>query len=229
MSLADVQSLVDDLVRDTDQVITSSQRDTAIANAVLRYSADAPRRVVEDVVVDSGGNLPAPSFWLDDSSRVLRAEYPIGVRPASYIPGELIDTVATPAGVTIVLLGGIADGETVRLAYTAAHALEVGTDTIPAQHRRAVAALAGSDLCGQLAAQYSNESAPTISADTVDHKGKSDRWRARSRDLMAEYTRVVGSAPSERTKPASVDVPLVRTDSLGGRRLFHPTTGWPRT
>lgn len=227
MSLATVQSLVDDLVRDTDQVIASTARDEAIVNAVLRYSADAPRRIIEDVVVDVDGNLPAPALWAEGSSALLQAEYPVGERPTTYIPPQLIEPYVGPTGTVLMLMGAIPSGEIVRVTYAAPHALDGTQDTLVPQHRRAVAALAASDLCGQLAANYSNESAPTIAADTVDHKGKSDRWRARSRDLAADYARIVGVAPSDRTKPASVDVAVCRPDSLGRRRLFHPPHGWP--
>lgn len=229
MSLADIQSLVDDLVRDTDQVISSTARDTALANALLRLSTDAPRRVVEDVAVDAQGNLPLPTAWLEGQSLLEQAEYPIGERPRAFIAPSFIEESVTPTGTVLVLLSTIAAGQIVRLTYTALHVLDVGTDTVPLRHARALAALAASDLCGQLAAQYSNEGAPTIGADTVDHQSKSDRWRKRARDLDQEYQRIVGPAPSDRAKPASVEVAVTRPDSLGRRRLFHPTINWPRS
>lgn len=226
MSLAAFQQLVDDLVRDTDQVITPSQRDDAIANALARYSVDAPRRAIEDVVVAGDGSLVIPAAWAS-GSRVMDAEYPIGQRPMSQIPLTLIEVRATPTGDSILLLAELPLGDTVRLTFSAAHQLDATIDTVPAAHRRAVAALAGSDLCGQLAAHYSNESAPTIGADTVDHQGKSLRWRNRSRDLAAEYSRIVGPAPNDRAVPASAEVVLPGRNTLGGRRLFHPPE-WPR-
>lgn len=226
MSLEDLPSLVDDLVRDTDQVITATARDTAIAKALQRYSIDAPRRIVEDVTVNAQGNLPLPSAWLEGQSVLEQAEYPVGERPRRFIAAADIEPSVTPSGTTLVLLASIATGQTVRLTYTGLHVVDALTNTVPLRHRQAVAALAAADLCGQLAAYYSNEGAPTIGADTVDHLGKSERWRARARDLNQEYTRVVGPAPSERAKPASVDVAVARTDSLGRRRMFHPTTEW---
>jgi hypothetical protein len=228
MKLADVQSLVNDLVRDTDQVIASSASDTAIAHAVLRYSADAPRRAVADVDVDEDGNLPAPAGFTS-ASKLLRVEYPVGNRPPSYVPAGEIEIYETPDALMLVPSVEFPAGATMRLTYTAAHTLDDSDDTtIPGEHVHAVAALAAADLCGQLAANYSNEAAPTIGADTVDHKGKSDRWRARKRELDAEYVRVVGSKPNDRTKAASVDVAVTRADSLGRPRLFHPPTSWRR-
>lgn len=226
MSLADVQSLVDDLVRDTDQVISSLARDTAIAGALARYSEDAPRRVIEDAVVDADGNLPLPAAWTSGASVLYQAEYPIGGRPPTLIPADMLYVVGTPGGDVIQLLASLPAGETVRLTFSGAHALDAATDTVPLRHRHALAALAASDLCGQLASNYSNEGTPTIGADTVDHQGKSDRWRARARDLAKLYEGIVGPAPSNRTRPASADVTPQRTDSLGRSRLFHPPRGW---
>lgn len=228
MSLAAVQAIVDDLVRDTDQVIVSLARDTAIANALLRYSVDAPRRVVEDVNVDAGGNLPLPTSWAEGST-LIQAEYPIGERPRTFIAPSSIEESATPTGTLLVLVSHIDTGESVRVTYTAPHVLDATTDSVPARHQRALAALAASDLCGQLAAHYANEGAPTIGADTVDHQGKTERWRARARDLAQEYARIVGPAPSDRAKAASVDVAVSRPDSLGRRRMFHPPGQWPRS
>ncbi len=229
MSLASFQRLVDDLVRDTDQVVSSTQRDDAIENAVTRYSANVPARVVEDVVVDSAGAVPLPAGWIEGESELTQVEHPLGQQPRVYVPLELFLVEQTPSGTVIEQMAGAVAGDTLRLSFTGAHALTTTSDTIPSKHRYAVACLAASDLCGQLAAYYANEGAPTLPADTVDHKGKSERWRARARDLAAEFTRVVGVPQSERARPASVDVAPPRRDSLGRKRFFHPTTDWPNS
>lgn len=229
MSLADVQQLVDDLVRDTDQVISSTARDTAIELAVVRYSSNAPRRVVEDVVAGAASALPAPAGWVAGESELQQIEWPVGRQPRAFVPLELVLVETTPDGVQFEQLAGIGAGQTVRLTFTGTHMLTATADTIPLKHRHAVACLAAADLCGQLAAHYSNEGAPTLPADTVDHKGKSDRWRARQRDLLAEYKLAVGAAPNDRTKAASAEVTPPRRTSLGHRRMFHPPTDWPRS
>ena len=228
MTLAAVQSLVDDLVRDTDQVIGSSARADAIALAVVRYSADAPRRVVEDVVVDVDGNLPLPTAWLEGESELREMEWPIGQKPRSIVSPSLLEVIVTPTGTVLALQGDIPTGSAVRITYSGAHVLDATQDTIPLRHRAAVASLAASTLCGQLAAHYANEGAPTIGADIVDHQGKTERWRARARDLLAQYTQIVGPAPAARNKSASVDVAVERPDSLGRQRIFHPARNWSR-
>jgi hypothetical protein len=223
VSLADLQTLVDDLVRDTDQDIGADSRDAAIAGALARYSVDAPRRIVADAVVGAEGVVPLPAEWVPGLSALSMVEDRPGQRTRTVLTAAVRET---PAGEEL-LVDGVTIGEAVRLYFTGAHALQP-VATVPVAHQRALACLAASDLCGQLAAHYSNEGAPTIGADTVDHQGKSGRWRSRARDLAGEYTRIVGAAPTDRARPASADAVLPSRNSLGGGRLFHPPSNWPR-
>lgn len=227
MPLADYQTAVEDLVRDRDGVVSDTQRDAAITAAVAQYSADAPRQVPVDQTATAAGNaLALPDGWIDDSVLV-SAEFPVGQWPPSMLDASDTQIYATPDARQLRLPVQLAIGDTVRVTYTAAHLLDADDDTIPARHANAVASYAASLLCGQLASYYAGESESTISADTVDRKTKSDRWRARARDLLAAYVAAVGVKPSDRKQGASAFKKLRRTDSLGNRRLFHPPTNWP--
>jgi len=219
--------MVDDLVRDKDQVISSVQRDAAIATALATYGAASPREIVEDIECPGGQVLPMPAEWIDGHSEIRAIEYPVGQVPPVEIDLTAMRVVRAPVGSSLLFLFSPTSGELVRLTYTGAHVLDEDTDTVPARHRRALAALAAADLCGQLSAYYATEGAPTIGADSADHQGKTERYRNRARDLRAEYTQTVGTT-SDRTRPASVDVALPSRDSLGGRPLFHPPSGWRR-
>lgn len=232
MSLATYQQLVDDLVRDKDQVVSSTSRDSAIANAVAAYSVDAPRTLVRDVTGDGSAVFTLPTEWADGISDLLSIEYPIGNLPTSLIDGQYYGLYLTPTGAQLRIDSsiGIGSGDSARVTFTAGHQLDGTNDTIPLKHQRAVAALAAAEVCGQLASYYASEGMPTIGADVSDHQGKTDRYRARQRDLLALYQSVVGSAPSERTKPASaVAQPQPALDSLGRPRIFHPVRNWPVT
>lgn len=227
MLLPDFQQLVDDLVRDRDQVIASSERATAITSALSRYSADSPRLCVEDVTSVAGGQrLPVPVGWLEGVSELRALEYPIGQVPPSYIGLDSVSLYQSPTGIEIVMLLSLFAGDVVRVSYIGGHVLDATQSSIPARHVHAVAAFAASILCGQLSAYYATESAPTLQADTVDHQGKTERYRSRARDLAAEYTRVVGTAQPERQRPAMAEVAIPGQASIGGRPLFHPPRGW---
>lgn len=229
MLLAGFQSLVDDLVRDRDQVISTEERDAAIEAAVARYSVDAPRVRVDDVTSVAGGQrLDVPAGWIDGLSELRALEHPIGHIPTSTIGLEAASLYLGPSGVEIVLLISLLPGDIVRITYTGAHTLTTLASTIPTGHERAVACLAAADLCGQLSAHYATEGAPTLAADTVDHQGKTERYRARARDLQAEYSRIVAPAQTARTKPAMAETAFDSRDSLGRRTLFHPPRSWPR-
>lgn len=228
--LADYQALVDDLVRDKDQVIVSARRDVAITNAVLRYSKDAPRELVRDQVSDGTDTLALPTEWSNEISDLVAIEYPIGNIPTSLLNGAEFCLYVSPSGQLIKMYDSPNSGDSLRVTFTAQHLLDDTHDTIPLTHQRAVAALAAADLCGQLASYYATEGAPTIGADVSDHQGKTERFRKRRSDLLAEYTAIVGPAPSNRAKPASaVAQPGTNTDSLGRPRLFHPVRNWPQT
>jgi hypothetical protein len=227
--LPDFQQLVDDLVRDRDQVIAPSERATAIASALSRYSADSPRPCVEDVISVSGGpRLPVPTGWLEGVSELRALEYPVGKVPPSQIGLDAVSLYQSPTGIEIVMLLSVFADDVVRVSYTGGHVLDATQTTIPSRHVHAVAAFAASILCGQLSAYYATEGAPTLQADTVDHQGKTERYRNRARDLAAEYTRTVGAAQPERQRPGMAEVAIPGQSSLGGRPMFHPPRRWPR-
>jgi len=229
MPLADFQTLVDALVRDADRgdVLTPADRDDAIASAVAQYSHAQPRNVVVDLTSPGGARIDVPAGFTADS-RLVSIEYPVGRLPASELPLSEVRFYAQPSGRQIELPVVLDAGELLRVTYTGAQLVDAVDDTVPRHHRQAVASLAASFLCLQLASYYATEGEPTIAADTVDYKTKSDRFRALAKDYAAAFTRVVGDTPSDRAQGASVTVQLERPDALGNGRMFHPTRNWPR-
>lgn len=218
------QSLLDltaDLVRDRDQVISAGQYAQALDAAVLRYSGDRPRQLVEDLTSAGGRRLALPTAWENGRSRTISLEYPVGLQPASYIESGTWTLYQGVSQAEIELPLSLSAGELVRLTYTVGHVLSSSTNTIPSSDHRAVAALAASDLCGQLARYYGQESESSISADAVDRRSKADTWRAFERDLRQQYFSQLGI--TERAGRASGVVvaparPQERTRIFGRRR-----------
>lgn len=219
MSLEALQALVNDLVRDTGGVVSSTSLDAAIDAAVLRYSTDFPRPVVVDVAAPGGNELPLPLGW-QDASRLLSVETPIDQLPPAELGLGDVRFRMRPDGMAITLPIALDAGQDVRLGYTQTHVVDNSTDTVPAGHRYALACFAASILCGQLASYYANEGAPTIQADTADHQGKTERYRARARDLAQQYANLLGVADRKITAAGTV-THLQGRDSEGRRRLFH--------
>lgn len=228
MSLAAIQTAVADAIRDKDGVVSTLARDAAIGDAVLRYSTDRPRVVVEDVTAPGGTMVPLPAEWSLSVSALQSVEYPINADPPQYVSPRHVYLYALPSGLQLRFVVPLAASDVIRVTYTALHVLDATTDTIPPAHAHGVACLAASVLCGQLAAHYATEGAPTIAADVTDHRGKTERYRAREKDLRAEYARIVG-VPDRVTTPqaASATVELPSRDAFGDRRIFHPPTRRP--
>lgn len=218
--LSDYQTLVDDLVRDDAGKIGTSQRDAAIATAVIRYSDDRPRRTVADVI-GAGQMLDVPAGWVRDFSVIESIEYPVGKIPPRRIAADRHCIYESPDGPQIQLLDALAAASALRVCYTVRHLVGDTDDTIPLSHREAVANYAAAILCDQLSALYANESDSTIQADSVQQGSKSAAYRSKARDYRKAYQDALG-VQEKTSVPAGVVVQLNGTDSFGGPRLQHP-------
>ncbi len=221
MSLVSLQDAIADLVRDRDGLISSGQRDAALQSAVLRYSEHRPLDLVEDVTSTGGRRLELPTQWQNGRSRTRSLEYPAGEEPASYIEAGTYRLYQGPSSAQLELPLSLSAGEVVRVTYTRGHTVDATTDTIPDQDARAVACLAASDLCGQMARYYGQESESSIGADAVDRKSKADTYRMFERDLRSQYFNHLGIADRGSTAAGVVVSPArpaERTRLLGRRR-----------
>lgn len=222
--LADYLTRLASTLRDTDQRTTEAEQRTALADAVLRYSGDRPRRIVEDVEMASGNVVALAADWISGFSDVIAIEAPIGRVPPVLLAANRIYLLDTPDGLQITLADVRSAGEIVRVSYTSMHALDEDTDSIPVADRPAVVLWAASILADQVAASYSDQTAPTIQADRVDQGSpamlwakRAAGWRARYYELLGIPAASVSSAPSA----AGTTVALQREDSRGRERLTH--------
>lgn len=223
----DVRQLVLDLLREREEVVAGPQLELALDEAVIRYSQDRPRRVLEDLTADGTAFLALPTAWVDDLSTLVSVEHPTGHNPPLYWSLDAIDVELGPSGLRIRMPSTIDSGEAVRVIHTTAHQLTDLVDTIGTTHRAAVAYAAAAELCGQLAAHYATESAPVINADTTEATSKHRAYLSlarRFRDLYAEKLGIDRKKPP-RAQAASVDVDVDTRDSLGRPRIFHPYRG----
>lgn len=195
MALADYQTLVTQMVRDQSGTVATTDRDTAIEAARLRYSQDAERTLVKDVVWASDGYFgPLPTGWAA-GSYLLGAEYPIGQQPQASI--ELAIYLDGAGAEQLVTQDALATGSTVRVTFAAPHELTAGpptADTIPVAHREAVASYAAHILFKQLAAHYSGERESSINADSSNTDSRARNYAARAREARAAYYAGIGKA-----------------------------------
>lgn len=186
--LFELKKLVDALVRDESERISRSDRASAIALAIVRYSSDRPRSKVEDVISLGGDTLPLPTAW-ETGSTVSTAEYPIGESPVSYLPCSIY---TRPDGDVIRLGESLQAGAEVRLAFSILHVVTDEIDTIAPGHREAVACWAAALLLEELAAASINDGDSTIQADSTDRRTKAQEYAARARTLKARYSEALG-------------------------------------
>ncbi|HSV81486.1 MAG TPA: hypothetical protein VLK85_20000 [Ramlibacter sp.] len=222
MAFADYQDLVDKMVRapgGTDSIATAD-RDMAIELARLRYSQDAERELVEDVVWAATGYFgPLPADWAE-GSYLKQAEYPIGYQPATLIA---LAIYGTPFEQQLVVEDALPAAATVRVTFAAPHLLNGGgtpADTVPLAHREAVASYAASLLCGQLAAHFSGEREASISADGSHTESRSRNYATRAKEYRAAYYAGIGKADPRAAKggsAAAVGEPAASVSSWAGR------------
>jgi hypothetical protein len=220
--LADYEQLVADLVRDDAAKLTLAEKDRAIAAAVYRYSEDRPQEKAQDLTPSDANTLPLPGAWELDFSSLRSLEYPIGDVPATFIKPERTSFYRTPAALVIKLLDAVAvAANNVRSTYTIKQVVDGANDTIPIQHRQAVAAWAAAICCDQLASFYSSGTDATIQADSVQQQSKAQEYTKRAKDLRKFYLDELG-IDDKRSAPAGSIVKLEQPDSWGGARINHP-------
>lgn len=220
MALADFETLVDAMVRDTAEIVPAD-RDRAIQLAVERYSKDRPRSAVEDIPSAGGLRLALPAAWEDDFSDLRALEHPIGNDPPDLLKDWSL--YQTPTGFEIRLdsydVAALQPGDEVRVTFTIKHVVSAVADTVPPGDREAVSAWAAAGLCDQLASAFSGDGDSVIQSDSVEHGSKAQEFSRRAATLRKRYWNELGIEP-KRSEPAGVVVDLNSRPSTGGRRLL---------
>lgn len=183
MALADYQQLLKDMVPDQDKAVTLEVRSRAIEQARVRYSADLPRELQADVTWPALGVFgPVPAEW-DDASRVLHALYPIETRTPVYV-----DAYRLPdGGWGLECINALPEGAVVRVTYAVPHTLDATADTVPPQHRLAVAQYAAHLVCQQLAARYSGERDTAVGGEVARTESRARNFAARAKEYRSAY------------------------------------------
>lgn len=220
MALADLQKLVDAQIRDEAGVIATSNRDDAIALAVVRYSEDRPRAIVVDTVSPGGQRLALPAEWEDGVSRLVGIETPINQIPPAELAAEDWQLYRGVVGEELLLDQAAPAGDTVRWRITIAHVADEATDTVPERDREAVACWASALLLDQLAVYYAGSRDTIIEGDRVDWGSKSRDFAKRAGDLRKRYLDHLG-IEDKRAAPAGVVVSHRDKDSRGQDRLLR--------
>lgn len=204
MGLAAIKQLVDDKLRSAAlgaELADPVVRDRAIAQAVLQYSLDAPRRLHEDVADPGGWVLPLPAAWVEGRSTLVAVENPVGYAPMRVLEAAVLLSIAGD-GYQVVLADEMVATGLTRVHFTAPHVVTGDESTIPAEHENAVACWAAAELCRQLATQKGHERDATIGAAAVAGNTQSGDLARRAREWLNQYRQVLGVPdPDAKTGP----------------------------
>ena len=184
MALADIQQLLQDFVPEMVDELKPEARDRAIEEARLRYSADLPRQLVEDVTWPATSVFgPALVGWTDDA-RLVDVDLPGRVMSGQ---STFFAVVRTLDGWMLESVDAIGAGSVVRVTYTLPHELDAGADSIPAAHRLAVSYYAAYLLCQQLATRFSSDSDSTLNVDMARNESRATAFSKRAKEYRTAY------------------------------------------
>lgn len=226
MSRSLLLSLINDMIAQGAERVLAEQRDRAVDLAMVRYSADRPRLLVQDVLADGSRVLPWPTGWEAGRSVLRGIETPPDNMPPTELDADAWGIYTTPSGPQIRLSAALPEGQPARLTFSAPHVLSEAVCTVPTEHLEAVASYAAGTLCEQIATQLADNADATIQADRIDQTSPAREWARRANSLRNRYFAVLGIAaaggtPNAKPAPASavVDMDLAPTF---GRPFLYP-------
>ena len=189
--------------KDTNQDLQLEDFNGNILEAVKKYSKVRPRIKAEDILGPGGHDFQLPASWSPGLSTIQTVEYPIGKVPESYIDNAKVRLYQAPDGLKLRLydVAPLA-GQSFRVTFTALH----DEASLPESDIEAVANLAASLCCRQLAQRYAGTSDPTIGADVVNYRSKGDEFARRAKELRALFQDALGIKENDTTAAAMATV-----------------------
>jgi hypothetical protein len=201
-TLDQFQSQRDVALRDAVGKLPSGDRDALLQQAILqRYSKDRPREMVSDQT-GNGTQLiampaTAPDVFEDGFSIIHTVEFPISIVPPNYVLEEDWQIYRAPTGLQLMLLAATpASSDTVRVAWTARH--KPDGSTVPDVDFEAVCDWAASLCYAALAGIYAQTGDPTILADTVNYRTKSQEYIGLAKAAAKRYFDHMGIAADDK-------------------------------
>jgi hypothetical protein len=224
-SHAEFKQRLSDIVRDDADKLTPEEKDRHLQEAIRIYSKHRPREIVKEIAGDGNYDYSIASnlsYWIKGFSRIKSLEYPADEREPSYVDEDDFMVVEKEAGQYIHFLVDTPSAtQTLRVSYTGLHILSDAENTIPESDQDAVCNLAASLCSGALAQAYALTSDSTISADSVDHRSKSQEFSSRAKVQKQSYLNHLALKEGD-VPPASAIQDWEINYPDGTERLTHP-------
>lgn len=213
--------------------------DQALDAALAEFSRDRPRSVVVevtgagsfDVLLSSVGSAGPPSSqWSDGWSHLESVVYPYvsTSRELPTLEPDAYGVIQLPAGPTLRFAAATpAASEKALLTFTRPHELTSATSTVPDGLEEALVNLAAAFGFEQLAAYYAQATDSSISADVVDHRGRSSEYQQLAKVFRSRYYTAVGRGVDGKVQTAAAASAIVDLDRRFGNLgrtdyHFHP-------
>ncbi|HID56455.1 TPA: hypothetical protein EYP37_07985 [Candidatus Poribacteria bacterium] len=188
--LGDLQTRVDAIVQDTDGRIPDTQRDLFISDALRELSKEYPNEKIAELQGTGARQYDLSSLisdWTLDFSQVLIVALLSDSSEVRYEPGDWRLLRSPSSEVLEFLKGAPGANDTFRIRYTTLWTV----DELPSFLEMPCCLLASSFYCRALASFFGQTSDPTIAADVVNYRDRSERFARRASELKEEYRRLI--------------------------------------
>jgi hypothetical protein len=227
-TVKDFTDAMPDVIRDEAKRLDALDR-FAIQAITGRYSKDAPVEVVSDVPGNGTKYIDLPTdaanlvVFEPEFSTIRAIEYPIEQQPPQYVLDSDLRVYRKPDGYRILLNFDAPSAEDVlRVTWTARHRAD--GSTVFEKDFYAVVDYAASLALEALAAIYAQVGDPSIGADTVNYRTKSQEYLTLAKAVRKRYFVHMGVDESEQgtEQPAAFAMgnQYLNTNS-GVQRLVH--------
>ena len=223
---------LDAMLQADDDEFPKLDRERLIETAIERYSHDAPQRITVDVSGDGGKYyaITGLASWLDGFSQIVAIEYPAQAvtadsSPQWLDPEDWDDNYRDGSDVQYIFMPNHAPAatESFRVTYTTTYQKSSDAYSTPTGDFFAICNLAAHFACMAIATKYARSNDSLINADSVDHGGRSERFRSLARVYEKSYLEHMDMVGDNGSKEHSTGA-FVDWDTFpaGNRRyLFH--------
>jgi len=227
-TLDQFQAQRDVVFRDAAGKVPSGDRDTAVTNAIQRYSKDRPRELATDLSGNGTSFIALPSSGSDIFEEAFSAirsiEFPLGSVPPNFLLEEDWQLYRDPSTLKIMLLSATpAASDTLRVTWTTRHKND--GSTVPDPDFEAVCDYAAALCYEALAGTYVQTGDATIMADSVNYRTKNQEAMSMAKAAKKRYFNHLGIPEDDK----GVEVgPAIATGSIhealgvGLDRMTHP-------
>jgi hypothetical protein len=226
-TLDQFQSQRDVVLRDAVGKLPSGDRDALLQQAIVqRYSSDRPQELVSDVAGNATSLIALPTSsggTFEDGFSIVRSiEFPIGSVPPNYVLDEDFQFYRDPSALKIMLMAVTPSGsDTLRITWTARHKSD--GSTVSDADFEAVCDYAAALGYDALAGIYAQTGDPTIAADTVSYRTKSQEYAGLAKAARQRYYSHMNIDPTAGNDvgPAIATGSIHETLGVGLDRLTH--------